>query len=156
MSLTPKQAFKFGFLLRCADENLSEAEQQERIKYAMDRLTWDGETPLRIDATIVESTIAEWEKQAAGGIVGGIGQGLGGLANLAKNLGWMGLVGGAGVGAGGGYLAAKMSEKDIDPDEVKKQELIAAYKQQAERIRRQMAARSYRQAKAPRAPRLVA
>jgi hypothetical protein len=154
MSLTPRQAFKFGFLLRCADENLSEEETQGRIKLAMDRLTWDGQ-PVPIDAAIIEREIAEWEKQAAGGIIGGLGQGLGAVGGLLKDLGWVGLLGGAGAGALGGYSAARMTKKDVDPKEMKKQELIAAYKQQAERIRRQMAARSYRQPKAPRAPRLV-
>lgn len=150
MSLTPRQAFKFGFLLRCADENLSDAEVQARVKYAMDRFTWDGQRALPIDRSVVLQALTDWEKQAnvAGLLRGGV--------NLAKNLGWWGLMGGAGAGALGGYTAAKMTEEDIDPNEVKKQELIAAYKQQAERIRRQMLARSYRQPKAPRKPRLVA
>jgi len=155
MSMTPRQAFKFGFLLRCADENLSDVQTTDRVKYAMDRLNWDGKTMLPIDQQVVESTLDAWQKQAYDPI-GGIGKGIGGLASLAKNLGFWGLLGGAGLGAGGGYLAAKMTDKDVDLEEMKQQELIAAYKQQAERIRRQMAARSYRPSKTPRAPKLVA
>lgn len=154
MSLTQRQAFKFGFLLRCADEDLSDAQTQDRIKYAMDRLTWDGQTPLSIDAAVVEQAIIEWQEKTAG-IFGAAGKGIGGAANLVKRLGWMGLLGGAGAGAAGGYLTAKMTEDDANPGDMKKQELITAYKQQAEQIRRQMAARSYRPTKAPRAPRLV-
>lgn len=149
MTMTPRQAFKFGFLLRCADENLSDEQVAERIKYAAERLGWDGESPL-LPAELVEACLATWEKQASPL------EGVGAIGNLVKNLGLWGLAGGAGLGAGAGYLTARMTDKEVDPDEVKKQELIAAYKQQAERIRRQMAARSYRQPKTPRVPRLVA
>lgn len=151
MSMTPKQAFKFGFLLRCADENLGQEETDARVKYAMAILSAEEPCP-RVERSVIDRALEEWEKQA----VVDIGSAIGGLAGLAKNLGFAGLAGGAALGAGGGYLAAKMTEKDVDTEEMKKQELIAAYKQQAERIRRQMAARSYRQSKAPRAPKLVA
>lgn len=148
MSLSPRQAFKFGFLLRCADENLSPLETESRIKYAMACLQWDGQTPLPLQQDVVDSALAAWEKQAVGGAIGGI-------TNLMTTLGITGLLGGAGLGAAGGHLAARMTEGDADPEEMKQQELMAAYRQQAERIRRQMAARSYRQPKAPRPPSLV-
>jgi len=150
MSMTPNQAFKFGFLLRCADENLSEEETQARVKYAMDLLTGDGRV-LPIEHSLVDRVIGNWEKRA-NPITGTLGA----AAGLLKNLGFAGLAGGAGLGAIGGYTAAKMTDEDVDTEEMKKQELIAAYKQQAERIRRQMAARSYRQPKVPRKPQLVA
>ena len=35
MSLTDREAFKFGFLLRCADENLDDAQIQERMDFAL-------------------------------------------------------------------------------------------------------------------------
>lgn len=49
-------------------------------------------------------------------------------------------VGGLGAaavgGAGLGYMGAKATEEDVDPEMAKKYELIAAYQQQAERARR--------------------
>ena len=37
--LDERQAFKFGFLLRCADEGLSPEELDDRIKQANERVT---------------------------------------------------------------------------------------------------------------------
>ena len=76
--------------------------------------------------------------------------------NLAKNLGITGLAGSAVLGAGGGYLAAKMTETDASPEEAKTQELIAAYQQMADRARRSMQMRRYRQpTPSPTGPRLM-
>lgn len=136
MAMTPREAFKFGFLLRCADENLDDDATQERIKYACDLIHWDGKTTLLTNQELLEKNASIWNA----------------VAGLAKGMGLAGLAGGAALGAGGGLLAAKATDKEIDPDEVKKQELIAAYKQQADRIRRQMAARSYRRNPSPRSP----
>lgn len=54
------------------------------------------------------------------------------------------ILGGAGLGIAGGYGLAKMTEEDVDPEIVKKYEVIAALQQQAERARRQAARVSYR------------
>jgi hypothetical protein len=63
---------------------------------------------------------------------------------------------GAGAGILGGYTMAKMTDQDADPEMAKQYELIAAYKQQAERARRQAQATAHRAAKPrPSGPRLL-
>jgi hypothetical protein len=47
-------------------------------------------------------------------------------------------------GAGIGWGAAKLQNDDVDPEEAKRHELIAAYKLQADKLRQQAATRSYR------------
>ena len=146
MSLTNREAFKFGFLLRCADENLSPEETQERIKAAADHFRWDGRP--RVDASLVEQVLQAWEKRSSDTISDLLGL-LGSTA-----VGGLGLA--AGVGGLGGYGLAKAMRPQVDADEIKQQELVAAYKQQTDRIRRLMAARSYRQNQPPRRARLHA
>lgn len=125
MALDERQQFKLGFLLQCAEEGLAPDEIRERIKFA--NLSWNP---------------ASWP--AAGW------EGLSNAAGVAKSLGTMGLVGGIGLGAGAGIGLAKMTDQDIDPEQIKKQELLAAYKQQTDRAKRTLMARSYRQPPAPR------
>lgn len=146
MSLTNREAFKFGFLLRCADENLSPEETQERIKLAMDHFRWDGQP--RVDAQLLQQTLQTWEKRGTGEIAG--------ILNFLRSSGMYGIGAAAGAGAMGGYGLAKTMQPQVDTDEIKQQELVAAYRQQTERIRRLMAARSYRQNPAPRRSRLIA
>lgn len=136
MPLTPQEAFKFGFLLRCADENLDDDQIQARVKYAVDRLQWRGE-PL-IDGNLVHEKIAAVRKQGfdVGGMASGAGHLGSALIKALTSAGAWGLAGGAGIGALGGYTAAKLSDKDIDPEEVKMQELIEAYRQHTNNIRR--------------------
>lgn len=127
MSLTTRQAFKFGFLYHCAEQGLTREQAEARIKTAAALL----------------------EKEAT----------LGSLANTGlqalKSLGVYGLGASAAGGLGAGYGLAQLTEPQSDPEEIKKQELIATYKQQVDRIRRSMAARSYRDtATKPRAPML--
>lgn len=146
MPLTPRQAFKFGFLLRCADENLNEEQTQARIKLANHAAT-PGAPPLYPE-DVVRQEIAAWQKQA----FWGVGDTLKALVDAAGKLtvGTLATAGGVGFGAGAGL--AQLTRGEADPEELKKRELIAAYKQQAENIRRQMAARSYRQSDTPRPP----
>ena len=146
MALTSREAFKFGFLLRCADENLSPEETQARVKAAADQLAWDGR-PV-VAASLVEETLQAWEKRSEGYFSD--------LLNFTRDTGMLGVGVAAGVGGLGGYGLAKAMAPQTDPDEIKQQELVAAYKQQADRIRRLMAARSYRTNQAPRRSRLTA
>ncbi len=104
--MTEREAFKFGFLLRCADEGLSPPQLQARIKLA------EG-----------------W---------------LSGATNLGLGAAGLGLAASAGLGAGAGYLTARATEPDVDPEEAKMQELIAAYKQQADQARRTASRIGYR------------
>lgn len=124
--MTPQENFRLGFLMRCAEEGCTPEEVQERVKLASACL----------NGTMV--------KEAVGNV-------LGPLWSAAKTIGYMpvhasalGIAGGAGLGAIGGYGLAKLQSSDVDPEEAKQQELIAALKLQAEMARRRAAQRQYR------------
>lgn len=110
MALTQKEAFTFGFLTRCVEEGLSPDEIDERVKFAH-----------------------AMEKAADGGwgdVVKGLGSSAWGLLGIGLP------AAAAGLGAGGGYLAAKMrGETDLSPEDVKRQELINAYRRAAQQAR---------------------
>jgi hypothetical protein len=134
--MTPQENFRFGFLLRCAEEGCTTEEIQERVKLAHDRLQ-----------------VAAREKQAfAGpGFAGVARDVLSPVWNLGKTLVTaplhataLGIAGSAALGGAGGYALAKLQNADVDPEEAKRQELMAAYKLQAELARRLAAQRSYR------------
>lgn len=63
------------------------------------------------------------------------------------NLGALKILAGTTAGVAGGYGLAKLTEENVDPEMAKQYELIAAYRQQAERARRQAARADYRPAK---------
>lgn len=106
--MTDREAFKLGFLLRCAEEHLSPEETHARVK----------------SATLLGGL----------GTTAGVGLGAAGL----------GLGAAAGVGAGAGWLGAKLTEPDMDAEDAKMQELIAAFHQQADQARRTAARIAYR------------
>ena len=111
MSLTDREAFKFGFLMRCADENLDDTQIQDRLDFAL-------------------------TKQA------GLGRdAIGGLANLAGKLPGYGLLAALGGGSGLGYLTSKLTEDTTDVEDAKQEELMAAYSNEADRVRREGALR---------------
>lgn len=116
--MTPREAFKFGFLLRCADENLSDEETHERIKLA--------EALLPKQAALVPELF-----NAAG--------------NLTYGGAVLGLLGAAGAGGLGGYTLAKATEPDVSVEEQKQRELTQAYQIQAERARQARARKGFRQ-----------
>lgn len=120
-ALTPNQMFKVGFLLRCADENLSEEATAERVQAA-------------------QRFVDHIEKQ------GGLGDTAFKITKLIKDIGLVGLAGGGLVGGAGGYAAGVLTDEPTEPEEVKKQELIAAYQQHADQVRRQLAQGRYRDA----------
>lgn len=93
-------------------------------------------------------------KKAAGGL-GGLAQGL--LWDMPVNYSAAKLVGGAGLGALGGWALADATSKTIDPEDAKKYELIAAYRQQAERARQNISRLATQRPKPTfRAPQLTA
>jgi hypothetical protein len=124
--MTDLEAFKFGFLLRCADEGLTAEQVQARIKLAAGPAVAAAATGAGLGLA----------KPALG-----LTKNLAGLSML---LGGAGLAGAAGLGAGGGYLAAKATEPDMDAEDAKMQELIAAYRQQADQARRTASRIGYR------------
>jgi xanthine dehydrogenase molybdopterin-binding subunit B len=132
MEITAQEAFKLGFLARCAEEKLAGAELEARL-----------------------DKIAEFNKQAAGladlvnlspinfglGSLGGAATTtLSGLAQLYAVPPAAAIMGGAGLG----YGAAKMVEPRIDEDEMKAQELATTYKLYAEKAKNRKKLRQYR------------
>ena len=120
--MTPQDRFRLGFLMRCADEGCPPEEVRRRTKQAEEK--------------------------------GVIGKALNNASSLAGTFGWsipykwptaLGLAAATIGGPMVGYTAAKMQERPIDPEEAKKQELIAALRLQAEQTRRRASQRSYRQ-----------
>lgn len=107
--LDPRAAFKAGFLYRCAEAGL---------------------TPAETDALVEKA--AGLKDLASGAITGG----LGGL-KLIRELGMGGLGLSALGGAGVGYMASELRRGTVDPDDVKKQELIAAYNTFGDQLRQQ-------------------
>ena len=123
--LTAAEGFRYGVLLRCAEERLDEAATQDRI-----------------------TKIAGMCKVASVPAIAA--SGLGAL----KSLGWLGILGSMGVGAGGGYGLAKLQEGDVDADDYRKQDLMAAYAAATQQMRERAARmKTFRQA--PRTPRLL-
>jgi hypothetical protein len=118
--MTPREGFRFGFLYRCAEEGLDAAAALQRAELGMQkRAIWE-------------------ELKAIPGAALGVAKNLGGLAVL----GGVAIPVAAGVGAG--LTAAKARERDIDPEEVRRQELIEAYRFHAEQARRRAAMKGIR------------
>ena len=115
-----KDAFKLGFLARCAEERLVGEQLQSRIKQA-----W------------------VWPLLAGLSAAGAIGYGTGaGVAGGTKDLlsGYTGLLGaagagGLGLGAGLGYGLANVTSPPISDDEIRAQELAQTYWIYADRAR---------------------
>ena len=108
--MTPREGFKYGFLLRCAEEGLTAKEAEARAARGLEKQAVDG-----------------WDT------VKNVVMGAPGFITSAGGWGALGL---AGLGGLGGYGLAKLQESDIDPEDVQREELINAYNTQAELARR--------------------
>lgn len=102
-AMSPREAFKFGFLLKCAEAGLDAAATRSLVDQAIEKIASDG--------------VGLWGKGKD-------------LLSLLQQLGGWGLAAGVGTGAGLGYMTAKMTEPNVDAEEYKKMELIAALRQQ--------------------------
>jgi hypothetical protein len=124
MEITAQEAFKLGFLARCAEEKLAGAELEARL-----------------------DKIAEFNKQAfdiASGISGLLSSGakntLAGLTAIYSVPPAAAILGGSALG----YGAAKFTEPRVDDDEMKAQELATTYKLYAEKAKNRKKLRQYR------------
>jgi hypothetical protein len=110
-----EEAYKIGFLLRCAEEGLAPDQITDRVKQAsLNKRAFPG------------------EKLLAGGL-GAAGKVLGNAFSLAK----LGLIAGPPIaGAAGGMALAKARQDDFDPEEAKKRELIAEYQRALDQFKR--------------------
>lgn len=110
--MTPQESFKFGFLLRCAQEGLTPAQVCDRMaKFAQQRkLAFLGETTLNNAATSAKNVLTSLPGLALRGALGAVAAGgLGGVA--------------------GGYALSSAMDDAVDPNEARDEELIAAYRQ---------------------------
>jgi hypothetical protein len=137
MSLTEKDAFKLGFLTRCAEESLSGGALAQRIA---DAGQWAAQEKTAKNPLVTFSPLDLGPGALARG-VGGLGETLtaGGLAILSAPF-----VAAPIAGAGLGYGAAKMIEPGISDEDVKAQELAATYKLYADKAKARRKGRKYR------------
>jgi hypothetical protein len=114
--MTPKELFRLGFLMECASTGLSPAQIREKTA--------------ALKQSLEKKAIPEWASA---------------LWKAPMMAAALPPMAGAAAGAIGGYGLAKLTNEDADPETAKKYELLAAYRQQAERARRQSARLTYRQ-----------
>jgi len=123
MDVTNKEAFRLGFLTRCAEEGLTGDALQTRIKQA-----FTAPTSYAVPALAVLGGLA---------LASGQGGSLGVIAGLPAAAG---LAGGAALG----YGTAKMTEPDISADDIKAQELADTYRVYSRKLEAARKARQYR------------
>lgn len=119
--LTTREAFKAGFLLRCAEEGLSGPAAADRMRKAAGLL----------------------DKQGLFGLpsAGDAASAAGGLGNLAMTAG---IAAPVLAGAGAGYLAHRATSTDVDEEDVRKRELIEELRHYTRRAREQQKRRTLR------------
>lgn len=115
MDVTEKEAFKLGFLQRCAEEQLTGAALSQRI----------GAADAFVKAALELPSMADSWKA---------------LGNIAYTPLMLATVGGGLAG----HVAGKMTEPDVDEDDLKARELAAAYKAYAARAKTNRKLRLYR------------
>ena len=162
MDVTAKEAFRLGFLARCAQEGLTGEHLSARIKSAAEKQSILGMALLGLGAAgaygLASGGIAGVLNGAgtvaglipAGGLLGGAALARGGVRDLASGAGVLaGLIpaGGLMAGAGLGYGAAKMTEPNITDSDIKAQELADTYRIYAEKAKANRRARQYRVAR---------
>jgi len=114
--MTPKEAFKIGFLHKCAADGLSPDETMERIRHATLMMKTAG--PIKDVVDTVKAPVG-W------------------AANKAFNYGVpLALFGPPILGLGAGYALSKMRDDTFDKDEARKKEEIAEYQRAVEKLRR--------------------
>jgi len=136
MSLTKQQAFRLGFLLRCAEEGCDAAEVNQRVDIAMTKIAARQKQALNPVKETVDTVTSVANP----------------LTSLAKmlfmapiHLSALGIAGSGLAGAGVGYGLARMQNNNVDPAEVKRQELTNAYRVQADALLRRTSRRMNQQ-----------
>lgn len=144
MDVTAKEAFRLGFLTRCAEEGLSGEALSRRIESAAnEKQAWfwpalaAGAGAWGLSRLLESGSNAANAARAALQVPEYAGRAaltLGGTAGAA------GLLGGGALG----YGAAKMTEPEVSSDDIKQQELAETYRIYANRARAKRKARKYR------------
>jgi hypothetical protein len=128
MDMTPNEAFRLGFITRCAEEGLNGDQLQQRIKLAAEKKAYMN----YILPTLLLGGGLTLASRAPG--MTGTAIGLPAAAGL-------------GIGAGLGYGAAKVTEPNISADDIKAMELADTYKIYAARAQANRKAQKYRQSR---------
>lgn len=135
--ISEKDAFKIGFLTRCAEEQLTGAALDDRIKSAAEKRSW-------LWPLLALGTAGAAGAGLGRGVLGGAGDLLSGYGTLLGTAGAAGLAGGAGIG----YGLAHATTPNITDDEIRAQELAQTYRIYADRARaKNKAKKQYRVAK---------
>lgn len=120
--LTTREAFKAGFLLKCADLGLSGKEATECIQKATELLTKQ--------AFMGQDTLSGF----AGSTLG-MGRNLGTMAAISLPVA---------LGGAAGYLANEAVSPEVDEEDVKKQEIIDELNHYARRAREKQQSKTLR------------
>jgi hypothetical protein len=142
--MSPNEAFKLGFLSRCVEEGLSSSETAALAKQASVAFEKEAVTPLVPAALNLGST-------AFKGLTDLVKTPLGlakDTTSLVKDVLPAGMLMAALPPAAGGLAAVLKNTatdiSDADVDEAKQQELVDTYRRMAEQLKRQRAARDYK------------
>lgn len=115
--LTPQQAFRYGFLLRCAEEGLADDEVDARLKSAnvVSDIIDSGRSMFKVVPEVADFGLKAMAVPAAAAL---------------------------GVGGAAGYVLAKAREGTLDPARARKDETIAAYGAYADQVEARNRARA--------------
>jgi hypothetical protein len=127
--MTPREAFKIGFMSRCVEDGLSLDQAQERVKHAEDLL--EKTAGVVGDFASIPGKMLDLAKPV---LSSGLGYGIPALAAAPPVLGGI-----------AGYTLGTMGDVDeTDVDEIKQRELIAELKRQTARLKRSKKVKDYR------------
>jgi len=139
--MTPKEAFKIGFLEKCAADGCSPKETLQRINHAtaiVKSADWVSSLKSMVAPLIGGGAGIAGERALGGsGLAGGVaGASAGTLAADWKTMLPYLLFAPPAAGLGGGYALSQMQDDTYDADEAKKREEVAEYNRAIERLRK--------------------
>lgn len=132
MDITPQDAFKLGFLARCAEEKLTGAALEARLQKVAE-----------FNKTAAEPWI-KWAPITQNSLVGGVGSVASTGLDLLKAIYAVPPAAAILGGGAAGYGLAKAVEPTINDDEVKAQEIADTYKLYTEKAKARKKMRQYR------------
>ncbi len=135
--MTPEQAFKVGFLYKCAEDGLSMRETHARVKKALAEFKAGGNLAGLEKAAILPA-LAAGAGTIAGGTAGLAARALTYAPSLLSTGAILGAAAPIALGAGGGYAAAKLTQDDKSDalENAKQDELLGEYERLTEAAKR--------------------
>jgi hypothetical protein len=136
--MTPEQAFKIGFLFRCAEQGLSQQETGALVKQAI--ATFRTKQASIEKQAILPAAILSALGGLGSGMMGLGGKVVGALPGLASTGGALAIGAPVLAGAGTGYLAAKMTQSDNRDAlaEAKQEEVVGEYERLTDEAKRRV------------------